>query len=76
MSKSEECFRKRADRLACRQSDKEDAVTIVKTELSDMEDHRKAVQEDIARRAYALCMKLMTSKMGSNWITGFGPSES
>ena len=54
MSKSEECFRKRADRLACRQSDKEDAVTIVKTELSSMEDHKKAVHEDIARRAYAL----------------------
>jgi hypothetical protein len=29
-------------------------VTIVKTELSGMEDHRKAVQEYIARRAYAL----------------------
>ncbi len=29
-------------------------MTIVKTELSGMEDHRKAVQEDIARRAYAL----------------------
>jgi hypothetical protein len=29
-------------------------VTIVKTELSGMEDHRKAVQADIARRAYAL----------------------
>jgi HSP20 family molecular chaperone IbpA len=29
-------------------------VTIVKTELPGMEDHRKAVQEDIARRAYAL----------------------
>jgi Protein of unknown function (DUF2934) len=28
-------------------------VTIVKTELSGMEDHRKAVQH-IARRAYAL----------------------
>ena len=26
----------------------------VKTELSGMEDHKKAVQEDIARRAYAL----------------------
>ena len=26
----------------------------VKTELSDMEDHKKPVQEDIARRAYAL----------------------
>jgi uncharacterized protein (DUF302 family) len=44
----------RADHLACRQSDKEDALTIVKTELSGMEDHRKAVQEDIGRRAYAL----------------------
>jgi Protein of unknown function (DUF2934) len=29
-------------------------VTIVKTELSGMEDQRKAVHEDIARRAYAL----------------------
>jgi HSP20 family molecular chaperone IbpA len=29
-------------------------VTRVKTELSGMEDHKKAVQEDIARRAYAL----------------------
>ncbi len=29
-------------------------MTIVKTELSGMEDHKKAVQEDIARRAYAL----------------------
>ena len=29
-------------------------MTIVKTELSGMEDHRKAVQEDIGRRAYAL----------------------
>ena len=29
-------------------------MTIVKTELSGMEDHRKAVQEYIARRAYAL----------------------
>src|SRR5580704_296279 len=34
--------------------DKEDAVTRVKTELSGMEDHKEAVQEDIARRAYAL----------------------
>ena len=29
-------------------------MTRVKTELSGMEDHKKAVQEDIARRAYAL----------------------
>ena len=29
-------------------------MTIVKTELSGMEHHKKAVQEDIARRAYAL----------------------
>ena len=29
-------------------------MSIVKTELSGMEDHRKAVQEYIARRAYAL----------------------
>jgi HSP20 family molecular chaperone IbpA len=29
-------------------------VAGVKTELSGMEDHKKAVQEDIARRAYAL----------------------
>jgi len=29
-------------------------VARVKTELSDMEDHKKPVQEDIARRAYAL----------------------
>ena len=29
-------------------------MTIVKTELSGMEDHKKAVQGDIARRAYAL----------------------
>src|SRR6202050_2002833 len=54
ISKSEECYRKPADHLAWRQSDKEDAVARVKTELSDMEDHKKPVQEDIARRAYAL----------------------
>jgi HSP20 family molecular chaperone IbpA len=29
-------------------------VTLFKTELSSMEDHKKAVQGDIARRAYAL----------------------
>ena len=29
-------------------------MTIVKTELSGMENRKKAVQEDIARRAYAL----------------------
>jgi DUF2934 family protein len=29
-------------------------VTIIKTELSGMEDHKKTVQEDVARRAYAL----------------------
>ena len=29
-------------------------MTRVKTELSGMEDHKKAVQEDIAQRAYAL----------------------
>ena len=29
-------------------------MTRVKTELSGMEDHKKVVQEDIARRAYAL----------------------
>jgi HSP20 family molecular chaperone IbpA len=32
-------------------------VTLFKTELSSMEDHKKAVQEDIARRAYALYEK-------------------
>ena len=29
-------------------------MTLFKTELSSMEDHKKAVQGDIARRAYAL----------------------
>jgi len=29
-------------------------VARVKTELSGMEDHKKPVQEDVARRAYAL----------------------
>jgi hypothetical protein len=43
-----------ADHLAYRQSDREDALTRVKTELSGMEDHKKAVQGDIARRACAL----------------------
>ena len=44
-------------------------MTIVKTELSGMEDHKKAVQEDIARRAYAL-YEADDSKTGSTWITG------
>ena len=50
-------------------------MTIVKTELSGMKDHRKAVQEDIARRAFAL-YEADDFKDGSTWITGFGPSES
>ena len=29
-------------------------MSSVKTELSGMEDHKKAAQEEIARRAYAL----------------------
>jgi hypothetical protein len=51
ISKSEECCRKPADYFAWRQSDKEDAVAGVKTELSGMEDHKKAVQEDIGKWA-------------------------
>ena len=50
-------------------------MTRVKTELSGMEDHKKAVQEDIARRAYAL-YKIDGFKDGLDLDPGFGPSES
>jgi hypothetical protein len=50
-------------------------VTRVNTELSGMEDTQGRYTKT-SHDALTRYMKSVTSKMGSTWITGFGPSES